>query len=195
MEVTQSTEYQNPLVIIKEIEDLVGGGVIAKTPLASTDELKQGAIVAVDSNKLLQVFKTAEIHENETNTETEYKVKKTHEFKVGDFITDSGLDGAAEAITVIDATHDDYDVLTVGTTLGHALTAGECLVQATAQAAAGSAALKYATPEGITKNAADLSKDNQVTAVLVRGTVNESNLPYPVDANVKALLEPIIRFK
>jgi len=189
------TEYQNPLVIIKEIEDLVGGGTLAATPLASTDEVKQGAIVAVDSSGLLQVFKTAEIHEDEADDETDYKVKKGHEFKVGDFITDSGLAGAAEAITAIDTDDEDYDVLTVGTTLGHAISEAECLVQAAAQAAAGSAALKYPTPEGITKNAVDLTKANQPTGVMVRGTVNESLMPYPVDTNVKALLEPIIRFK
>lgn len=188
MYVNSSSEYQNPLVIIKEVEDLVGGGTIKATPLSTTTELKQGAIVGKDTNGLLEVLKTAEIHENEADDETAYKVEKGHEFKVGDYIIDSGLDGTQKAITEIDTSNEDYDVLTVGATIGHALAAGECLVQAT------SAGALQVTPEGITKNAVDLSKDNQPTGVLVRGTVNESLLPYPVDANVKALL-PLIRFK
>lgn len=194
MHVTKSTEYQNHPVIISDLDGLVGGGTIKKTPLSSTDELKPGAIVGLDSNNLLEVLKTAELYENEANDETEYKVLKGHEFKVGDFIVDSALTGAAYAITIVDTTtSEDYDILTVGTTLGHAMTEGECLVQATAEAAAGAAVMQV-TPKGITRNSVDLSLANQPTGVMTVGSVNESLMPYPVDASVKALL-PHIRFE
>lgn len=172
---------------------MVGGGTVKKTPLSSTSELKPGAVVGKDTNGLLEVLKTAKVYEDEADDETGYKVDKGHEFKVGDFITDSGLTGAAYAITEIDTTNENYDVLNVGTTLGHAIAEDECIVQANAEAAAGSAVLKV-TPEGITKNAVDLTKTNQPSGVLVRGTVNESLMSSPVDANLKALL-PLIRFK
>lgn len=167
---------------------MVGGGTLKKAPLSSTDELKQGAIVGKDTDGLLEVLKTAEMQADGAIDATTYKVLKGHEFVVGDYILDSALAGDAQAITEIDTSEDDYDTLTVGTTLGHAVTDGECLVQVT------SAGALQVTPEGVTKNAVDLSKANQVTGVMVRGTVNESLMPYPVDASVKALL-PLIRFK
>mgnify|MGYP001024306337 CR=1 FL=1 len=118
---------------------------------------------------------------------------KNHEFVVGDKITDSALSGAAIAITEIDTSNANYDVLTVGTTLGHAMLDGECLVQATDTAAAGSAALKY-TPVAIALNSVDLTVDNQGCGLLRRGTVNTSLLPYSVDDSVKAYLNKYVIF-
>ena len=67
------------------------------------------------------------------------------------------------------------------------------MVQASAQAATlGEGTYKY-TPDGIALNSVDLTKTNLGCGILVRGTVIQSLLPYPVDSNIKALL-PLIRF-
>jgi hypothetical protein len=50
------------------------------------------------------------------------------------------------------------------------------------------------SPVGIALNAVDLTLDNKGCGILKRGAVNESLLPYYVDANIKALL-PFINFK
>ena len=50
------------------------------------------------------------------------------------------------------------------------------------------------SPVGIALNAVDLTLDNKGCGILVRGTVNESLLPYYVDSNIKALL-PLVNFK
>jgi len=198
MPYVKSESYtERSLCVEKILEDIPGGLTVAQADFQSdTEEMLEGALIGVDANGLGHIFKTAELYEDETDAETDYKVLKDHEFVVGDFITDSGLDGAAYAITEIDTSNNDYDVLTVGTTLGHAMSEGECLVQATAEAAAGSAALKY-TLKGIAMDQVDLTDDNDNLGcgVLVRGTVNESLMPYPVDDNIKAMTAmALIRF-
>jgi len=195
--VKSETDTERSLCIEKVLEDIPGGLTVAQADFPDdTEEMLEGALLGVDTNGLGRIFKTAELYEDEADTETAYKVLKGHEFVVGDFITNSGLTGAAYAITEIDTSNANYDALTVGTTLGVAMLDGECLVQATAEAVAGSAALKY-TLKGIALNTVDLTADNDNLGcgVLVRGTVNESLMPYPVDANIKAITAlALIRF-
>mgnify|MGYP006286247741 CR=1 FL=1 len=54
----------------------------------------------------------------------------------------------------------------------------------------------YYTPSGIAMQSVDLSSDvaNMACGIMLRGTVNESLMPYYVDANIKALL-PLVHFK
>jgi len=195
MYVKETSDTERSLAVELVLEDIPGGGVVDPDDFkAATTSVGEGALLGVDSSGIYHIFKTAELYEDEADDETGYKVLKGHEFKVGDFITDSGLAGAAYAITEITTTETDYDTITVGTTLGHAMLDGECLVQATAQAAAGSAAFKY-TPVGISRNSVDLANDNLGCGIMVRGRVRESLLPYSVDANIKALSAlSLIRF-
>lgn len=192
MYVKESSEYQNPLVIVNSIEDKVGGGTIAKADLVSADELKPGAVVGEDANGLLHVVKTLKVYEAATNTATSIKVFKGHEAKVGDVISNNKFAGASVAITAINTSNADYDTITVGATIGVVLNIGDVLVQANAAAAAGAGVYKY-TPVGITIAAVDLTVANQGTGVMVRGTVKESLMPYPVNAGIKEKLS-LIRF-
>ena len=195
MYVSSETDTERSLCIEVVLEDIPGGGIVDPDDFKSTTtSLDEGALLGVDSSGIYHLTKTAELYEDEADSETDYKVLKGHEFKVGDKITDSGLVGAAIAITEITTTEDDYDTITVGTTLGHAMLDGECLVQAADTAAAGSAAYLY-TPVGIGRNAVDLTKDNLGCGIMVRGRVRESLLAYPVDDNIKALSAlSLIRF-
>lgn len=197
MYVKKETSTERSLCIQKVLEDIPGGLTVAQADFkTTTEEMLEGALIGVDSDGLGHIFKTAELYENEADSETGYKVLKGHEFKVGDVIVDSGLAGASKAITAITTTEDDYDTITVAVTIGHAMLDGECLVQSSAAAAAGSAVLKY-TLKGIALNQVDLTaeNDNLGCGVMVRGSVIESALPYPVDANIKALAAlALIRF-
>lgn len=194
MYVAKETGTERSLCIELVLEDIPGGGTIEPDDFKTdTTELDEGALVGKDSNGIYHLVKTAELYEDEINTETDYKVLKSHEFKVGDVIVASVITGsAAIAITAITTTETDYDTITVGTTLGLAMSDGDVLAQATETAASGAGALKY-TPVGITLNSVDLSKANKGAGILVRGTVNQSLLAFPVDATLKAHL-PLIRF-
>jgi len=197
MYVKKESDTERTLAVENVLEDIPGGGTIDPDDFQSdTTMMGEGAIVGKDSNGIYHLVKSAALYEDEADSETDYKVLKGHEFKVGDFIMYSGITGSkAYAITEIDTeTSEDYDILTVGTTLGLAMNEGDCLVEATEEATvAGTGTYKY-TPAGIALNSVDLENDNQGCGIMIRGTVNESLLPYPVDTPLKALL-PLIIFR
>lgn len=186
-------EFQYAPVIVKILEDVVGGGTVARAGLKGLiDELPPGVIVGKDSNGLYHPLKTAEVSGTAGESATEYEVDKGHLFKVGDFVTlGGGLLKAASAITAIDKSDGDSDTITVEATLTAAVK-GDVLVQVVAAAAAGSAKFAH-EPVAVTMNKVNVTVANQQSGLLVRGSVNESVMPYPVDAALKATL-PLIRF-
>lgn len=186
-------EFQYAPVIVKIIEDVTGGGTIARAELKGViDELPPGVIVGVDLNGLYHAVKTAKVVAIAAAAAVAYSVAKNHIFKAGEAVTNGGsLEGAADVISAIDTSNAEYDVITVAGTIG-AAAVGDVLVLASAKAAAGAAAFKY-TPECVTMNKVDTTVANQQSGLLVRGTVNEAVMPYPIDADIKALM-PLIRF-
>lgn len=194
MYVTSSQDSERPLMLEKVLEDIPGGGTVEKDDFKTTTSvMKEGAVLGKDSNGIYHPVKTAELHEEAAVDAVAYKVKKIHEFKVGDFFMDAGKTSKAYAITAINTAEADYDTITVGTSLGKVLPVGTVMVQAAAQATAlAGGSYKY-SPEGIALNSVDLTLANQGCGILVRGTVIQSLLPYPVDSSIKALL-PLIRF-
>lgn len=181
------------------IEDVIGGGTIARSdfagaifkgvPLAELPPL----VIAVkdESTGIYHALKTAEVSEAAAAAATEYKVKKNHLFAVGDAVTVGGAySGASDVITNIKKSDPDFDIIIVDGSVG-AAPAGSVLVLAKAKAAAGSAAPKYGTKDSelpVTMNKVDLTVANQSSGLLLRGTINGSVMPFPVDATLKARL-------
>lgn len=175
---------------INKLEDIPGGGTIAVTELTQS-AVEDGTPVGVDSNGIYHVTKTAKVIEAAANTATEYKVAKKHNFKVGEFIALKTGD-VAYAITAIDTSDADYDVLTVGTTLGVAAAVGDVIFQAAAESATTTSAFKY-KPVGLTGTGFDiLAGNNHSSDIVVRGSVKK-DLAAPSGTYVQAAL-PLIRF-
>lgn len=189
----KQTEFQYAPVIIKVIEDVTGGGTIARAELKGViDELPPGVVVGADSNGLYRVVKTAKVNAIAAADAVAYQVEKNHVFKVGEAVTNGGaLEGAADVISAIDKSNADYDTITLAGTIG-AAAVGDVLVLAEKKAAAGASKFLY-TPEAITMNKVDTTVANQQSGLLVRGTVNEAVMPYPVDSAIKAIM-PLVRF-
>lgn len=194
-------EFQYPPAIIKMLEDVVGGGVISRADLRTAlfdnqplDELPPFCVVGHDENGVWHVLKTALVHEAATETATSIKVAKNHLFAVGDFVTAGGkLDGASDKIAAIDKSNAAYDIITLSAKIG-AVAVGTVLVGVETNAVAGSAVLPVDDTElVITMNKVDLTVANQSTGLLVRGTISEGNMPFPLDAALKAKM-PLIRF-
>ena len=195
MYVAKETGTERSLCIENVLEDIVGGGIIEPDDFKTTTTVMgEGALVGAGADGIYHLVKTAKIHENAASNATAFKVKKAHEFLVGDVIIASVITGCkAMAITSIDTAQTDYDTLNIGTALGLAVTTADCLIQADAvNGTAGAAAYKY-TPAGLALNAVDLTLDNKGCGIMCRGTVNESLLPYYVDSNVRNKL-PLVRF-
>jgi hypothetical protein len=116
--------------------DLVQGGfVLDITGLANGTILYRGTPLVYDEAARTAVcLPVAKIHANATNSATTYQIEKGSNLLVGqNFAVTSG--GAAYAITAIDTSNSAYDVVTVGTTLGVAVTAGQFAFGSTATGA------------------------------------------------------------
>lgn len=193
-------EFQYPPGIEKIIEDVIGGGTIDRVSLRgalfngrSLNELPPIVVVVQNENGVYCVLKTARVFEAAAEAATSIKVTKNHLFSVGDFVTIGGdLQGASDQITAIDKNNAGYDVITVATAIG-AAAKGVVLVQAEDKQAAGAATLPHDGEVVLTMNKVDLTVANQQSGLLVRGTVNESCMPFPIDKGIKALLQ-FIRF-
>lgn len=190
MQNTRQTETRTKLVFTAKLEDKVGGICIAAADLTQAT-LPAGTPVGLDANGLAHVIKQAVLADDATDSATDYKVDKGHNFKVGDPIA-SAVSGAAYDITAIDTSNENYDTLTIGTTLGVALSDDDVLFLAAAESAS-DAALAY-TPLGLTGHDIDIvTGSNPVVDCIVRGSVNTLTAP-AYNAEVKAAL-PHFRFE
>lgn len=201
MYLKKEKEFQYHPAIIKMLEDIVGGGTIARADLVTAifdnrplDELPPYCIVGRDENGGWHVVKTASVIEAAAEAAIAYKVRKSHLFAIGDCVTIGGdLKSIACKITAIDKTNPAHDVITVDSTLGAAVV-GNVFVGVKAKADAGSAVLPVDVSElTITMSKVNLTVANQSCGLMVRGTISEGNMPFPVDAGLKALM-PLIRF-
>lgn len=142
MTVKRSKETRLVRVIMHRIAD-IRGGVSVVTSELTQDFIAEGTPLSLpDSNGMCHVVKFAKVKANATNSATEIKVYKGHNFKVGDVVM-AAENGKAYAITAIDTTNSGYDTITVGTTLGVALTADTSYIFQAAEAGASGAALKH----------------------------------------------------
>ena len=186
----KQSEFQYAPGIEKIIEDIQGGGTIARAELKGIiDELPPLVMVGKDANGLYHIVKTGRVTAVDA---VAIQVAKNHVFKVGEAVTIGGaLTGASDVISAIDKTAPAYDTITLAGPIG-AAKVDDVLVLVTAKAAAKAAKFKY-VPEVITMNKVDVTVANQQSGLLVRGTVNEAVMPYPIDEAMKALLH-FIRF-
>ena len=189
--IKKETETQGVPVFVTIIEDFPGGGTLDQTGLVSGAVLKAGSLVKFDeSTRLVNVLKTATITENATNVATDYKISKNSGLAVGEYLS-AVVGGKAYAITVKDTSNADYDLVSVGTTLGVALVVGDIAFQSSATGAA-AGAFMYAV-NGILRNSVDIEA-NMGVAVVRRGTVYNRRIPSPAPAAVKTALQGLIVF-
>lgn len=191
----KESEFQYAPGIEKIIEDVQGGGTIARAEIKGlTDELPPLVLVGRDSKTgLYHVVKTAKVNALVAADAISIQVEKGCLFAVGEAVTLGGaLTGAADVITAVDKTHADYDVITLAGAIG-AAAVGDVLVLAAAKATAKASAFKY-IPVAMTMNKVNMTVANQQSGLLVRGTVRESVIPYPIDEALEAVLRPYIRF-
>lgn len=140
MTVQRRKETRVPRVFQHKVAD-IRGGVSVKTAELGGDYLREGAVLSAPDNGICHVVKIAEVVAEVGASETAIKVKKLHNFKVGDFVM-TAEGGLAYAITAIDESNKDYDTITVGTTL-KAIAKGGFLIEAAAQSTSNTSKLKY----------------------------------------------------
>ena len=131
MTVKRKRDVDTPRVFMHKLADIRGGVSVAASELGG-DFLREGAILSAPVNGITHVVKTAQVVAKVAESGKAIKVKKLHNFKVGDIIT-SAPGKAAHAITAINDSGKEYDELTIGTAIG-ALAIGDVIVEAKAEA-------------------------------------------------------------
>jgi hypothetical protein len=171
----------------QRVDQLVQGGfVLDRTDYADGDVIKAGTpVVFNEATRMAKPLLTAVLNANATNSATTYQVKKGHKLATGKYFAASS-GGAAYAITAIDTSNADYDVITVGTTLGVALTAGQLLFASTAT---GASAATYGGVNGLlyADKRIDVAGISQSISVVLRGTIYARRVPY--SANLETALK------
>lgn len=190
----QNREYQYKPGIEKILLDVIGGGTIDRSDLRSAvfaegkaDELPPLTPVVIDpATGVYHVVKTARVYEAASTAK--YKVEKKHFFAVGDAVTLGGtFDKASDVISEIDKSDPKFDIITLAATIG-AAAKGDVLVLAKDKQGAGSAVPKYGDKKSevfLTKNKVNLTVANQSCGLLVRGTVTEASMLFPLDNVLK----------
>lgn len=161
-------------------ETAQGGFSLSDDAIADNTELKAGTVIGFDeSTRKAKVCKVAVAQANAANDALVYRVLKGHLLKVGSQIK-SGASGA-RTVSAINTTNANYDELTVGTTLGVAVTAGDAIFIDDAG---------YTGTKGLLYEDTTVNGETSVGVVL-RGTVYERRIN-PVPASLKSSLPHII---
>jgi hypothetical protein len=190
----KSQDTLSPPVFIEVHSDYKGGGTLSDVGLVPRSLIRAGAFVNFDENtRLVTLLKTAVIVEAAAAGATAYKIAKlnkdqAHLFVSGDIFAKT-VGGPSYAGT-LNTTNADYDIVTVGTTLGD-MAVGDVLFHSAASGAT-AGALKVAV-NGQLRNHAYVSK-NEFVAVVRQGITYNRRLPWPAPQAVKDALKGLIIF-
>lgn len=186
MTVSRRKDTRTPRVFMHKIADIRGGVSVNVSELGG-DFLNEGAVLSAPVDGICHVVKIAVLSAEASNSDTEIKVNKGHNFKVGDFVmADEG--GKAYAITGIVTTEKTYDTITVGTTLGVKIGKGKFLIEAAAEATGSDSKLKYTPLSVVGTGKPVLPKTNLDTDAWIIGVTKGNPLPDCVMKHLKGII-------
>lgn len=187
MTVQRRKDTKIPRVFMHKVAD-IRGGVSVKISELGGDYLHEGAVLSAADNGICHVVKIAEVVEQAENNATAIKVKKGHNFVIGNFVmADEGKN--AYAITGIDTTgNKTYDTITVKTTLGEVIPIGGFLIEAKAESTATTSALKYIPQSMVGTGKPIVSGQNIDTDAWVIGVTKGRALPDCVAKHLKCIV-------
>lgn len=170
----------------KALQLAQGGFALDRTGYDDGDIIKAGTpMIFSEATRTAKPLITGVLHANATSSATDYQVKKGHKFEVGKYFS-ARTGSKAYAITAIDTDDEDYDVITVGTTLGTALTAGDMVYASSTTGASNSS---FGGVNGLLYTDCIVA-DGESVSVVIRGTVYARRVPYSAD--LEAALPRII---
>jgi len=184
-------------VFLKILEDIPGGVTVKTDRFPTTQkEIKKGALLNADATTagLYNVIKTVRLTADGDSNVTILAVEPSdHLFLVGEYIQLNG-GTSATLVAVLPGT------LTIASALAHVdIPSGTVLFEAASAVVTGSAAL-YDT-DAVLRDTIEVRRDGVATlldnvfaAAVVRGAVDESELPYFVTDQSKTDLTARIRF-
>ena len=202
LHIRKKTETAYHPVFLEILSDIQSGVTIATGRLKTTSKmLEKGAVLgeSPDTSGIYHLCKSVEVYNNNDATLTTINVLKAHEFKVGEYISDGAF---STSITSIDASNSSYDVFALNDNLP--VKDGDKLYESTSEGGTDADLAQKFTPKGILRDSVKVLEyddegclttlNNVFGAVVTRGTVNESGMPYPPAGVQKTSLTDRIRF-
>lgn len=184
MTVTRRKDTRTPRVFMHKTAD-IRGGVSVKVSELGGDFLNEGAVLSAPDNGICHVVKIAVLSVEATETTTDIKVNKGHNFKVGDFImADEG--GKAYAITSIITTEKTHDTIKVKTTLGVKIEKGGFIIEAAAEST--TSKLKYTPLSLVGTGKPIVQNSNLDTDAWLIGVTKGNPLPECVMKHLKGII-------
>lgn len=184
MTVTRRKDTRTPRVFMHKTAD-IRGGVSVKVSELGGDFLNEGAVLSAPDNGICHVVKIAVLSEEATDTATDIKVNKGHNFKVGDFVmADEG--GKAYAITAITTTEKTHDTIKVGTTLGVKIEKGGFIIEAASEEK--TSKLKYTPLSLVGTGKPIVQNSNLDTDAWLIGVTKGNPLPECVMKHLKGII-------
>lgn len=174
-------------VFIHKVAD-IRGGVSVNVSELNNDYLKEGTVIGAPESGVCHVVKFALVQTNAANDATTIKIYKGHDFKVGDkvFAVEGGKN---YGISAIDTSNSAYDQITVGTTLGVALTADVSYIfQGVATTGASAGAFLHAPFAVVGTGVKHNNSTNAITDAWVIGVTKGLTLPALVAGKLKGII-------
>jgi hypothetical protein len=182
--------------IVLVLEDIAGGCTLNKAELkhGASGYLNEGILISMVSG-MGHLVKTCSLWNKCESNATGLYVNKNHEFKVGDNISNTRLTLISRQILSINADSASYDHFYIGSGFGASGQSGTVLIEVNASGVSGTnSSFKYVpTAIGLSENPVDMARLNAGFSLMVRGTCRESQMPFPIDENLKVYF-PLIRF-
>lgn len=187
LKITRFTDSRFAKCILNRVADIPGGVTVKTAELGGTALLEGTPLAYLSTDGLYHVCKTAKIVTDATSSATTYDVAKGHHFKVGDYFATEGANG--QAITAINKTSSTTkDTITVGTTLGVAITAASATVAF--EATGNNKVVKYA-PTVVAGSSYDVIGENLFVDAWPIAIVKTGNAPW-TNATVTGTMKGVI---
>lgn len=185
--ITRKSDNRFVRCIEHKIADIRGGVGVSVANLGGA-VVYEGTPIGIDTTTgLYKVYKTVKVLSNATNTDTEIEVAKGHHFKAGDYVT-FGTSASGQQISSIDKSDSTKDVITLGTTLGAAITAGAVLFEVT-----GNNKTKKVNPIAIVGDSYDVvAGENLFVNAWVMGVVDKGKSKIAYDSALESLLKCVV---
>lgn len=194
LQVNKESGVKYDPVFLKILED-IPGGVTVKTDRfpTTTKEIKKGALLNADATTagLYNVIKTVKVTADAASGETILAVNSNHLFKIDEYLY-TNLEHAEKIVAVTPNTIEIAAALATGGVATGAVLYETATVD-TATALYDTDAILRDTIE-VRKDGVATLLDNIFAGAVVRGTVDESELPYFVTDQSKTDLTARIRF-
>lgn len=187
MTVQRRKDTKVPRVFMHKVAD-IRGGVSVKTSELGGDYLHEGAVLSAADNGICHVVKIADVVEQAETAATTIKVKKGHNFVIGNIVMANEGKKAYEITGIDTSGSKTFDTITIKTALGEIIPIGGFLIEAKAESTTTTSTLKYVPQSMVGTGKPIASGQNIDTDAWVIGVTKGRSLPECIAKHLKCIV-------